>query len=317
MSNIDKSPISLTNIKRYSLKERKSKVKLDFFAKPWEGGSLLDWLNSLSDILGARDLKELIDIIGKAALSDKMIVLGMGAHPIKLGLSPIIIDLMKKKIIKAIATNGASIIHDTEIAMFGQTSEDVAEELRYGRFGMAKETAQFLNKAISEGYKMEIGLGKAVGMMLVKEHFPYLNYSILANAYKLDVPVTVHVAIGTDIIHIHPEVDPSAIGETSHRDFRIFARLVSQLEEGVFINLGSAVIIPEVFLKALSLVRNLGYNVYKFTTVTLDFIKQYRATVNVVQRPTADGGKGFYIIGHNEIMFPLIAALVLEYLNRR
>ncbi len=316
MSKIDKSPISLDGIKRYSLRERKSKVDIKSFAKPWKGGSLIDWLNSLPDILCSKDLKEIVKAIGDSFLNKKLIILGMGAHPIKLGLSPIIIDLMKKGIISAIAMNGAGIIHDTEIAMAGKTSEDVLEELRDGMFGMAEETGKFLNNAIKDGRKNGLGLGEAIGMKLLEEDFPYIEYSILANAYRLNVPVTVHVAIGTDIIHMHPEVDPEAIGYTSHRDFRIFSNLISQLEGGVFINLGSAVIIPEVFLKALSLVRNLGYNIYEFTSITLDFNRQYRAMTNVVQRPTAYGGKGYYFIGHNEIMFPLINALVIEYIEK-
>jgi len=315
---VDTTPISLDNIKTYSLKQRKSKVNIKNFGKIWSiGGSLLEWLDSLPDILCAKDLKEIVSRIAKAVSEDKMVILGMGAHPIKLGLSPVIIDLMEKGVIKGIAMNGACIIHDAEIAMVGHTSEDVAMELKYGRFGMAEETGRFLNKAISNGYKKNMGLGEAIGSMLVKEGFPYNKFSILARAFELNIPVTVHVAIGTDIIHMHPSVDASAIGATSHIDFRIFARLVSNLEEGVFINLGSAVIIPEVFLKALSLVRNLGYNIYNFTTINLDFARQYRSITNVVQRPILEGGKGFNIIGHNEIMFPLIVALVLEVLKRR
>ncbi len=310
-------PISLKNIKRYSIRERKSKVKVEEFGSAWNGGTLLDWLYSLPDILCARDLKQIVKKVSDAVQSRKMVLLGMGAHPIKIGLSPVIIDLMKKRIIRGIAMNGACIIHDLEIAMAGNTSEDVEEELRCGRFGMTEETAVLLNRAISEGYKKRIGLGCAVGKMISESDFPYKKYSILANAYELKIPATVHVAIGTDIIHMHPEADPAAIGWTSHLDFRIFAKLVSELEGGVFINMGSAVIIPEVFLKALSLVRNLGYNVYEFTAINLDFIKQYRATVNVVERPTKEKGKGYYIIGHNEIMFPLIAALIQEELKRR
>lgn len=311
-------PISLEKVRTYSLKERKSKVNVESFAKPWDiGGSILKWLDTIPDILCAKDLKEIIAELVRAKLYNRTVLLGMGAHPIKVGLNPVIIDLMEKGILKGIAMNGAGIIHDTEIAMVGHTSEDVAEQLKEGRFGMAEETGSFLNNAISEGRRKDMGLGEAVGNMLVREGFPFNKYSILARAFELDIPVTVHVAIGTDIIHMHPAVDPSAIGYTSHLDFRLFARLVSQLEEGVFINLGSAVIIPEVFLKALSLVRNLGYNIYKFTTINMDFITQYRAITNVVRRPTMEGGKGFNITGHHEIMFPLIASLLLESLNRR
>ena len=181
---------------------------------------------------------------------------------------------------------------------------------------MANETGKFLNRAISEGAGHGIGIGESTGAMLVQEDFPYNKYSILARAYELDIPVTVHVAIGTDIIHFHPDVDAASIGSSSHLDFRIFSRLVSTLEGGVFINLGSAVIIPEVFLKALSLARNLGYKVKKFTTVNMDFVRQYRPMTNVVHRPTQDGGSGYSLVGHHEIMFPLLAAAVIEGLNR-
>lgn len=310
-------PISLSKVKTYSLMQRKSKVSVNDFAGPWnKQGSILKWLDSLPNILCARDLKEILKEMVKAVSANKMMLLGMGAHPIKVGLSPIIIDLMERKILKGIAMNGAGIIHDFEIAIVGHTSEDVAEELRNGRFGMAEETGKFLNIAISEGHKKGMGLGRSIGSMLIKEGFPYNKYSILAKAFELDIPVTVHVAMGTDIIHMHPDVDPAAIGSTSHKDFLLFARLVSQLEHGIFINLGSAVIIPEVFLKALSLVRNLGYNIYKFTAINMDFISQYRSLTNVVQRPTMEGGKGFNLIGHHEIMFPLIMSLLLESLNR-
>ena len=240
----------------------------------------------------------------------------MGAHPIKVGLNPIIVDLLDRRIVTGLAMNGAGIIHDTEIAMVGHTSEDVAAEIGEGRFGAAEETGKFLNAAIAEGAEKDLGLGRSVGAMLMREKFPFNRYSLLAKAYELDIPVTVHVALGTDIIHFHPDVDGPSIGKTSHLDFRIFARLVSMLEGGVFINLGSAVIMPEVFLKALSLVRNLGYDVKNFTTVNMDFIQQYRPMTNVVHRPTLEGGKGYSLVGHHEIMFPLLAAAVIEKLER-
>jgi hypothetical protein len=213
--------------------------------------------------------------------------------------------------------NGACIIHDAELAMAGKTSEDVAAEIGAGRFGMAEETGRFLNEAISEGAEKDLGLGESVGGMLIREDFPFNRYSLLARAYELDIPVTVHVAMGTDIIHFHPSADGASIGKTSHNDFRIFSGLVSELEGGVFINLGSAVIMPEVFLKALSLVRNLGHEVKDFTTVNMDFIQHYRPMTNVVHRPTMDGGKGFSLTGHHEIMFPLLAAAVIEGLDEK
>jgi len=222
---------------------------------------------------------------------------------------------MERRIISAVALNGAGIIHDAEVAMVGRTSEDVADGLGLGRFGMAEETGRIINEAICRGAEKGWGLGKSVGIALVERDFPYNHFSILASACKFGVTATVHVALGTDIIHVHPSVDGAATGRTSHMDFRLLARLVSMLKGGVFINLGSAVILPEVFLKALTLVRNLGYEVDDFTTVNMDFIRHYRPMTNVVNRPTMDGGKGFNITGHHELMLPLLAAGVIEKIN--
>ena len=311
-------PISLDGVKSYPLKERESKVDLDDFARAWEsGGSMNRWLESLPRILAGKDLLEIRDRMVQAASSNRTIILAMGAHAIKVGLNPIIIDLLDRGIIKGLAMNGACIIHDAELAMAGKTSEDVASEIGAGRFGMAEETGRFLNEAISEGAEKGLGLGESVGAMLIREDFPFNRQSLLARAYELDIPVTVHVAMGTDIIHFHPSADGASIGKASHHDFRIFSRLVSELEGGVFINLGSAVIMPEVFLKALSLVRNLGHEVKDFTTVNMDFIQHYRPMTNVVRRPTLDGGKGFSLTGHHEIMFPLLAAAVIEELDKK
>jgi hypothetical protein len=312
------TPISLDKVRSYPLMDRTSKVKTEDFAGAWStGASLNDWFRSLPKTLAANDLKEIIERIIEAYLGGKTIILAMGAHVIKVGLSPVILDLLKRRIICGVAMNGAGIIHDAELAMTGGTSEDVAAEIGEGRFGMAEETGRFLNEAINKGARQGLGLGRSVGSMLVNEAFPYNHFSILATAYELDIPVTVHVAVGTDTIHFHPNVDGASIGSTSHLDFRIFARLVSGLQGGVFMNLGSAVILPEVFLKALSLVRNLGYRVNKFTTVNMDFIRQYRPMTNVVHRPTLAGGKGYNLVGHHEIMFPLLAAAVLEGLDKR
>ncbi len=310
-------PISLKGVKTYPLSSRISKVDVDSFARPWEqGGSLNMWLERLPKILAAQDFLDVVAKIAEALRRGRPVIMGMGAHPIKVGLSPVIIDLMEKGILKALAMNGACIIHDTELAMAGQTSEDVAAELGAGAFGMAEETGSVLNEAIVEGAKQCLGLGESIGHMLARKNFPYNNKSIIARAYELGVPVTVHVAIGTDIIHCHPGVDGPAIGKASHIDFRIFANLISGLDGGVFINLGSAVIIPEVFLKALSLVRNLGFTVKELTTVNMDFIKHYRPLTNVIQRPTLEGGKGYNLVGHHEIMFPLLAAAVIEELAK-
>ena len=275
------------------------------------------WFESLPRILAGKDLLEIRDRMVQAASANRTIILAMGAHAIKVGLNPIIIDLLDRGIIKGLAMNGACIIHDAEVAMSGKTSEDVASEIGAGRFGMAEETGRFLNEAISEGAAKALGLGESVGAMLIREDFPFNRQSLLARAYELDIPVTVHVAMGTDIIHFHPSADGASIGKASHHDFRIFSRLVSELEGGVFINLGSAVIMPEVFLKALSLVRNLGHEVKDFTTVNMDFIQHYRPMTNVVHRPTLDGGKGFSLTGHHEIMFPLLAAAVIEGLDKK
>ncbi len=310
------SPISLEGIRTYPLKERSSKVSVDDFGEPWKAGEGMGaWIDSLPGILAGKDFRRVADSIVKAAKFKKVVILAMGAHAIKVGLNPVIIDLMKRGIVSCLAMNGAGIIHDSELAMVGQTSEDVIAQIGDGRFGMAEETGRLLNEAIIEGAGKEQGLGRAIGDMLVRENFPYNSYSLLANAFEMDIPVTIHVAIGTDIIHFHPKADGAAIGKTSHLDFRIFSDLVSKLEGGVFINLGSAVILPEVFLKAVTLVRNLGYQLKKFTTVNMDFIRSYRPMTNVVYRPTLDGGEGYSLVGHHELMLPLLAAAVIERLE--
>jgi len=309
-------PISLENIRTYSLKKRPSKVSVTDFGSSWiAGGKMSLWFERLPDILAGSDFRKLVNRLTMAVKDKKTIILSMGAHAIKIGLSPVILDLMEKGIITGLAMNGAGIIHDLEVAMVGATSEYVDSELPHGKFGMAKETGEFLNMAIREGAKKGDGLGYCVGKSVLEASFPYNKFSLLAGAARMDVPLTVHVAIGTDIIHFHPAVDGSAIGKTSHLDFRIFATLVSHLEGGVYINLGSAVILPEVFLKALTLVRNLGFNVKRFTTVDMDFIRHYRPMNNVVKRPTLEGGEGFSLTGHNEIMFPLLVAAMIESLE--
>jgi hypothetical protein len=306
-------PLSLSGIKTYSLKERQSKVSRQSFGRAWEkGGSLRDFVDKLPDILAGRDLREVAAAWGAARRAGREALIGMGAHPIKVGLNPVIIDLMQRGLITCLALNGAGIIHDAEIAMAGQTSEDVDQELGCGRFGMAKETAEFLNGAIAAGAGEGLGLGQAVGRRLWESDFPYKDLSLLARAAALDLPVTVHVAVGTDIIHLHPSVDPEALGAATHLDFRRFAALVAKLADGVYLNLGSAVILPEVFVKALTLARNLGHRVEPVTTVNLDFIQHYRPLTNVVRRPTAGQGKGFALTGHHELLFPLLAALVVE-----
>jgi hypothetical protein len=311
-------PISLKGIKTYGLSERPCKVSHQSFGKPWEpGGSLKEFVDRLPRILAGQDLRDVAAAWVKAHRQGRPVLLGMGAHPIKVGLAPVLIDLLRRGLITGVALNGAGIIHDAEVAMVGRTSEDVDEVLGCGAFGMARETAEFLNGAIAWGGQNNLGLGEAVGRRLLESKFLHLDLSLVAAAAALEVPLTVHVAVGTDIIHLHPSVAPEALGAATHRDFRLFAAMVSELEGGVFMNLGSAVIIPEVFLKAVTLARNLGHKVAPLTTVNLDFMQHYRPLTNIVRRPTAGAGRGFAITGHHEIMFPLLAALVIEKMEER
>lgn len=309
-------PISLENVRTGSLSKRHSKVSLAISGQAWEPGqSLGEFLRRLPSILGAADLREVVRRICEARGQKRPVLLGMGAHPIKVGLNSIIIDLMERGVLSGVAMNGAGIIHDAEMALVGGTSEDVATALADGSFGMSHETADFLNRAIAQGKGADVGLGAVVGEALLQADVPHVEQSILAAGVRLSIPVTVHVALGTDVIHIHPSVDPAATGSATHLDFRIFAGLVASLEGGVYLNLGSAVLLPEIFLKAITLARNLGHQLKNFTTVNMDFNRHYRPLVNVVERPTAGGGKGFELVGHHEIMFPLLAAAVIESLE--
>ncbi|MEJ2671789.1 MAG: hypothetical protein P8168_06215 [Deltaproteobacteria bacterium] len=306
-------PLSLDGIKTYSLSERHSKVSEADFGASWKaGGSFKEFVARLPRILAGEALREVAAAWVKARRAGRQVLLGMGAHPIKVGLNPVLIDLIKRGLITGVAMNGAGIIHDAEVAMVGRTSEDVDEVLGSGAFGMARETAEFLNRAIAWGGDNGLGLGEAVGRRLLESAFPHLDLSLVAAAAAPKVPLSVHVAVGTDIIHRHPSIAPEALGAATHRDFRLFAALVSDLGDGLFINLGSAVIIPEVFLKAITLARNLGHQVAPLTTVNLDFKQHYRPLTNVVRRPTAGAGKGYALTGHHELLFPLLAALVLE-----
>ena len=311
-------PISAKKLTTYSIKSRKSKVNISDFAKPFQTGSTFsDFLNSLPDILAAKHIKEIASLIANARKTNKVVVAALGAHVIKVGLSPVIIDLMERGIIHAVALNGACIVHDFEIAYAGKTSEDVDAELSKGTFGMAEETGKYLNNTIKKGVKKGWGIGKSVGEMIENSNYPYKKLSILAAGVRLGIPVTVHVGVGTDIIHLHTQMDGKATGEGSYRDFKLFAGVVSKLDEGVYLNIGSAVILPEVFLKAITLVRNLGYTVQNFTTVNMDFIQHYRPLTNVVRRPTRDGtGKGYTLTGHHEIMVPLLSAAIFEELSK-
>ncbi len=309
MSKYKVKPLSPGGLKTYSLQSRKDKVNINNFAQILDAEkSFTGFVRSLPNILAGSDFKEFISVMGEAKKRDKAIIFGLGAHVIKVGLSPIIIDLMKGGWITALALNGAGIIHDFEIAFTGQTSEDVQLQVKNGHFGMAQETGQMLNDAINSGEEKGLGLGEAVGEMIATSDFPHKDMSLLSAAYNLNLPVTVHVAIGTDIIHFHPEVKGEAIGNASLKDFFLFCSLLEKLEDGgVFVNIGSAVILPEVFLKALSVVRNKGWPLESFSTAVFDFIHHYRPYENVVKRPHGKKGRGFYFIGHHEIMIPLLA----------
>jgi len=310
-------PLDFSGLNTYSVLGRHSKVSVNDFAKPLHAGmTVRQLLAALPAQLVGIDFPDLVARIATAHQSQRPVILGMGAHVIKVGLNPVLIDLMQRGILTALALNGAGIIHDAEIAMVGRTSEEVAEVLGAGAFGAAQETGEVLNQAIIAGATQGIGIGQAVGEMLLANSFPHNDQSLLAMAAQLQIPVTVHVAMGTDIIHIHPSVDGAAIGKAGHHDFRVFCRLVSELEGGVYLNVGSAVLLPEVFLKALTVARNLGHHVKQFTTANFDFIRQYRPTTNVVHRPTLEGGKGFNFTGHHELMLPLLAAAVLDEIDK-
>ncbi len=308
--------LDVRQAKTYPLGGRPSKVAAAEVGRKLEPGlSFADWLDRLPNILAGADLRIVVDAITTARLKGRGVALGMGAHPIKVGLSPMIIDLMERGVITSVALNGAGIIHDFELAAAGKTSEDVGPGLDKGRFGMARETGAILNRVIKQAAKTGRGLGETLGEHVVKGRYPHGDLSILAAGARLDVPVTVHVAIGTDIIHMHPSADGAAIGKASLKDFHRLAEVVAGLAGGVYVNLGSAVILPEVFVKALNLARNLGHKVKPLVTLDLDFLRHYRPGVNVVSRPTAAGGQGLRITGHHELLFPLLAGAVLEKLE--
>lgn len=311
------APLDFSGLHTYSVHGRHSKVSVDDFASPVQPGmTVRQLLAALPAQLAGADFPDLVQRIAAARRQGRPVILGMGAHVIKVGLNPILIDLMRLGILTAIALNGAGIIHDAEIAMVGRTSEEVADVLGAGAFGAAKETGEVLNGAIVDGARRGIGIGHAVGETLLANRFPHNDQSLLAMAAQLKIPITVHVAMGTDIIHIHPSADGGAIGQAGHHDFRVFCRLVSELEGGVYLNVGSAVLLPEVFLKALTVVRNLGHQVKCFTTANFDFIRHYRPATNVVHRPTLEGGKGFHFTGHHELMLPLLAAALVDEIDK-
>jgi len=294
--------LDFTKIKTISISQRKNKVKLSDLIKP-ENSKIL---------LKSKEFDELMTKVINSYKNKKQIILMMGAHVIKVGMSLLIIDLMKNGIIKHIAMNGAGPIHDFELAFIGETSEYVEKTIEDGTFGMIEETGSILNSAIKEGSKNNYGMGYAIGKKISDLNLPFKDYSILYNAYEVGIPITVHTAIGTDIIHQHPSCDGTAVGKTTYEDFKIFTESVSKLEGGVILNIGCAVILPEVFLKALTIVRNLGYKVEKITAANLDMIDHYRPRENVVKRPTSLGGKGFIIIEKHEKTIPSLHRKILN-----
>jgi len=301
----------LSDVRTYPLKSRKSKARVEDFGRPVAHGETIGaFVDALPAMLAAADFKAVVRAIADAHRSDAGVVWGLGAHVIKTGLGPVFIDLMERGVVSAIATNGAAVIHDFEVAVIGATSEDVDEALGPGQFGMAEETGRLLNAAIVEGVAAGSGIGQAVTSFLAKKAPQHARSSVLAAAARLSIPVTVHVAVGTDIIHMHPAASGAAIGEGSLRDFRYLVSNVARLERGVYLNCGSAVVLPEVFLKAVALARNRGIALAGLTTVNMDFVRLYRPQTNVVSRPTAATGRGYSLVGHHEIMIPLLAAAV-------
>ncbi len=316
MDRNDISPADLGKVRTYPLSERKNKVKVSDFASPAvPGSSVQRLLEGLPKILAGADFCSLVSHIGAAYARGKPVIAMMGGHVIKCGLSPVIISMMDQGIVTGIAMNGAASIHDFEIALIGETSEDVGTNIITGKFGMWEETGKLMNEAAKAGRSE--GMGLALGRKLVELGAPHLDVSILAAALRLNAPATVHVAIGTDIVHQHPDADGGAIGEASFTDFRIFVSEVSKLGHGgVLLNFGSAVVMPEVFLKALSIARNLGHEVVDFTTANFDMIQHYRPRENILKRPTSVGGSGYAITGHHEIMIPLLAHAVMDLIRQ-
>lgn len=309
----DYEEFDLSGVRTYPLASRKSKANAADFARPHVPGSgMRAWLESLPHFLGAADFRAVVAAMRASFDARHGILWGLGAHVIKTGLGPVFIDLMERGYVSGLAVNGAVVIHDFEIALSGSTSEEVEEALGPGRFGMAEETGRLLNAAINDGVARGLGVGGAVAQWLAREQPPFQSASVLAAAARLEIPVTVHVAIGTDIVHMHPAASGAALGEGSLRDFRYLVSNVASLGGGVFLNCGSAVILPEVFLKAVALARNRGISLEGLTTVNMDFVRHYRPQTNVVSRPVAGIGRGYSLVGHHEIMIPLLAAALTE-----
>ena len=313
-------PLDFDGVSTYPLQERKSKVNAGMFGKPMDGlENILGFISKLPHILAGDSLRTLIRAILYARASNRPIIWGVGGHVIKVGLGPVINDLLQSGLVTGIAMNGSAAIHDFEVALCGATSEEVEEQITGGRFGMARETAEYMNAAVDSGAADHIGMGEALGRFLTqnsKLRTQYSSMSVLVEAYSRKIPVTVHVALGTDIIHAHPQASGQNLGDVSYRDFRLFCSMARELDGGgVYLNIGSAVVLPEVFLKAVSVVRNLGHSLEEFTAANLDFIQHYRPTQNVLKRPTQHSGQAIALTGHHEIMLPLIAAALKASLN--
>ena len=313
MSRYKFEPLDLSAVATYPLASRPSKVTAEDFARPVAAqASMKDFLSSLPDVLAVKDLRTLAGLIREAKRNARATIIGLGGHVIKTGLGPILIDLMNRGHATAFAMNRSAMIHDFEIALVGATSEDVDATLGSGNFGMAEETGRLVNEAIKAGASDQIGMGEAIGRLLHSMQPAHADQSLLYAAYKAKVPVTVHVAIGTDIVDTHPNADGASTGQTTYRDFRLLCSIVRELDGGgVYLNLGSAVVLPEVFLKTVTVVRNLGFKLEDFSTANFDFIQHYRPLTNVVRRPVAGSGRGFSFTGHHEIMIPLLAASIL------
>lgn len=316
MSKYPIQPLDFSELRTVPLKARGGKVRAEDFGRLYQkGGGIVAWLDSLPKILAGSSFRSVVGALRNARARRKPILWGLGGHVVKCGLAPVLIDLMQRGYATAFALNGSAAIHDFEIALAGHTSEDVEAVLPDGRFGSAEETGREMNRAVTAAAAESLGMGEALGRRLQEIADPaYAPASLLVQAFRQAIPVCVHVAIGTDTPHTHPAVDAAAIGSASHRDFRLFCSLARELHDGgVYLNVGSAVVLPEVFLKAVAAVRNLGYPLANFTTVNFDFLQHYRPRVNVVERPHAQsGGQGIALTGHHELMIPLLAAVLIE-----
>lgn len=305
------------SIKTYPIRERENKVKKEEFARvPKPKGSFGDFFDSLPTMLAAKDFRSLVGSILNARHNKKPVIFAMGGHVIKCGLAPVLIDLMEKGVITHVAMNGSAAIHDFEIAMIGQTSEEVAHSIKDGTFGMAEETGRVMNEAMRNGVQQGLGAGQAVAETILRGDYLHKDLSVLCKAMENGISTSIHIAIGTDIIHQHPAADGAVLGEATFKDFQLLCDVVSRMEGGgVFVNIGSAVIMPEIFLKAVSISRNLGFGLKHFVTANFDMVSHYRPRENVITRPHVDGSRGISIVGHHEIMVPLLARAISEHLD--